>query len=637
MWWSIPFLIIFPMCIGALLYCIHVQKVRKGIAYIATPAIMAATIDLVVTYFSQGGQPVDLYVHAPAASHFITAGEIVLMFFVTWKCIKARKYWISLLSIVPTILIVNMEFGHGEMEASHIRIDHLSLLMCLIVAFVGGLITIYAMGYMDGYHQHHTEVPERRHFFFMVVYVFIGAMFGFVLSSDLVWIDFFWETTSVCSFLLIGYTQTEEAVNNSFRALWMNLLGGTALAFGIVYFETAANASTLQALVSSAQDGVRAGTVCVMLMAFAALTKAAQLPFSTWLIGAMVAPTPSSALLHSATMVKAGIYILFRLAPAMSGTMTGYFIAGIGGFTFFMTSIIAIGQVDAKKVLAYSTISNLGLMVACAGIGRPETLWAGVFLMMFHAISKSLMFQDVGATENCLHSRHLEDMHGLLYRLPKLATFMFIGIAGMYLAPFGMLISKWSALRASVDSKNVLVILFIVFGSATTSFYWSKWLGKIISRTMHNVQVKDITKKNEMVSLTVHAVAMVALCALFPVVSNIYVHPLLTETFGVYTDVLSSSVMNMLVVLILVVFLVPIVAYFSSRKLHTNMKLSYMNGANCGNDNTFTDSFGDPRKLHMANYYFTERIGRHALMVPCQLAVTATIIIMFCIVLGGVA
>ena len=637
MWWSIPFLIIFPMCIGALLYCIHVQKIRKGIAYIATPAIMAATIDLVVTYFRNGGSPVDLYVDVPVASHFITAGEIVLMIYVTIKCILAKKYWISVLSIVPTVMIVNMEAHLGELGGAHIRLDHLSLLMCLIVAFVGGLITIYAMGYMDGYHQHHTEVPERRHFFFMVVYVFIGAMFGFVLSSDLVWIDFFWETTSVCSFMLIGYTKTDEAVTNSFRALWMNLLGGTALAFGIVYFETATGLSTLQGLVTASQQGGRAGAVAVMLMAFAALTKAAQLPFSTWLIGAMGAPTPSSALLHSATMVKAGIYILFRLAPAMAGTTTGYFIAGIGGFTFFMTSIIAIGQVDAKKVLAYSTISNLGLMVACAGIGRPETIWAGVFLMMFHAISKSLMFQDVGATENCLHSRNLEDMHRLLYRLPKLAVFMFIGIAGMYLAPFGMLISKWSALRASVDSKNVMVILFIVFGSATTSFYWSKWLGKILSRTMHNDQVKDITKNNEMFSLTVHAVAMVALCALFPLVSATYVHPLLNETFGVYKDVLSSNILNMLVVLILVVFLVPFMAYASSKRLHTNMKLSYMNGINLGNDNTFTDSFGEPKKLHMANDYFTEKIGRHALMVPCQLAVTAVIVVMFCIVLGGVA
>ena len=117
-------------------------------------------------------------------------------------------------------------------------------------------------------------------------------------------------------------------------------------------------------------------------------------------------------------------------------------IALIGGFTFLATSLMAIAQSDGKKILAFSTISNLGLMVACAGVGTPETMWAGVFLMIFHAISKSLLFQDVGATENSLHSRDVEDMHGLLYIMPKLAAFMFIGIAGMFLAPFGIIMNS---------------------------------------------------------------------------------------------------------------------------------------------------------------------------------------------------
>ena len=130
----------------------------------------------------------------------------------------------------------------------------------------------------------------------------------------------------------------------------------------------------------------------------------------------------------------------------------------IGGFTFIMASMMAIAQNDGKKVLAFSTISNLGLIVACAGTGVEETVWGAVFLMIFHSVSKSMLFQAVGATENCLGSRDIEDMHGMLLRLPKLTYIMGIGIAGMYLAPFGMLISKWVALKAFVDSGKVVLV-----------------------------------------------------------------------------------------------------------------------------------------------------------------------------------
>jgi ech hydrogenase subunit A len=637
MWWSVPFLIIFPMVIGAILFCIRIQNVRKAIAYVATPAIILAVLDLAFKFFAGGATPVDLYFDTETADMFISAGEVILMLFVVIQCFRYKKYWISLLSIIPTGMILWLEyFGPKVQTQNHIRIDHLSVLMCIIVGVVGGLIAIYAMGYMDGYHHHHTEVPERRHYFFMVVYLFLGAMFGFVLSDSLMWVDFFWETTSVCSFMLIGYTQTDEAINNSFRALWMNLLGGLALAIGILYFAINTGSVSFRALTDGGIAGDVLTALPIALIAFAALTKSAQLPFSTWLMGAMVAPTPSSALLHSATMVKAGIYVLFRLAPAMYGTTTGAIVATIGGFTFLMTSIMAIAQTDAKKVLALSTVSNLGLMVACAGIGSPSTIWAGVFLMIFHSVSKSLLFQDVGATENSLFSRDIEDMHGLLYRLPKLASFMFIGIVGMYLAPFGMLVSKWAALRASVDNKGILLVLFIVFGSALTSFYWTKWLGKLIGRTATNMKVNDITKGNEMFSLTCNAVMMFLLCLLFPLLSRSFVDPLVESLYGNYHDAIPMDVLYILSVCVLVVFAVPFITYFTTKDMPYDQKLAYMGGINMDNDNCFTDSYGNPKKLWLTNYYFAHKIGQRKLMLPSQLAATAALVIMFCLVVGGV-
>ncbi len=634
----IPFLILFPLLMAGIMYFIQSSKVRRYVVYVGAGIIACATFALLFWWILQGATTMEFYYETEVADHIILGVELILMCLVTFLSFKYKKGWISVLSIVPTLMLAYFDlFGPQLKTTAHIRLDHLSVLMCLIIGIVGTLICVYAVGYMHGYHQNHTEVEDRRNYFFMLLFLFLGAMYGFVMSESLLWIDLFWEMTSICSFLLIGYTRTEEAINNSFRALWMNLLGGCALAAGIIYFGCTTYNVSLRALVECGRMGFSFAVIPVTLIAFAALTKSAQLPFSTWLIGAMVAPTPSSALLHSATMVKAGIYILFRLAPAMQGNATGTFIAFIGGFTFLITSLMAIAQSDAKKVLAFSTISNLGLMVACAGVGTSTTIWAGIFLMIFHAVSKSLLFQDVGATENAIHSRDIEDMHGLLFRLPVLATIMFIGIAGMFLAPFGMLISKWAALRASVDARQILLVFFIVFGSATTSFYWTKWMGKIISKShMTGERDRDITKPNERFSLFIHAGLMILLCVLFPLISKLFVEDLLTEMFAVATPVLSQPILYMLVIIICIVFAVPLLSYFFSKNVKTNQKLAYMNGINEGDDSSFVDSLGDPKKLWLSNFYFAEMLGQRKLMIPGQIFSCLVIVIMLCVIIGGV-
>lgn len=631
----IPFLICFPLLVSVLMFTIRVNKIRNAVAYISAVAIIAGTIVLVVQWALGGCKPIELYVEVELIDRIILGVELFLMCLLTCLCFKYKKYWISLLSIGPTLLIAWLElFGPEREEICHIYVDHLAILMCLIIGVIGCLIVIYAVGYMHGYHHLHTEIEDRRYYFFMLLFIFLGAMFGFVLSGSTLWVDAFWEITSICSFLLIGYTKTPEAIVNSFRALWMNLLGGTALAVGVAYQVIYTGNDSLKQLVSGAVLRDAGCVIPVALIAFAALTKSAQMPFSKWLMGAMVAPTPSSALLHSATMVKAGIYILFRLSPAMDGQEIGGMIAFIGGFTFLAASIMAIAQSDGKKVLAFSTISNLGLMVACAGVGRQETIWAGLFLMMFHAVSKSLLFQDIGAVENATHSRDLEDMHGLIHRLPRLGVFMFIGIAGMFLAPFGMLISKWAALKAAVDAHNIMLVIFIAYGSATTMFYWTKWMGKLISAT-NDPPVKDITKRNEVISLTIHAVLMIALCVLFPILSKVYVEPLMLEMFGVAHAVLPMSVLYMLVILICFIFIVPLLAYVFSKRIKDVDKIAYMSGINEGDDDSFTDSFGEPKKLVISNWYFKDFFGQRKLMAPCIAITTAVIVVELVIIIGG--
>lgn len=632
--WTIPFLIIFPFLVSILMFTIRVNKVRNTIAYASAGVIMAVTASMVIQWIANGCQSMDLYYHTHHIDMLMLAAVVLLMFLVTYLCFKHKRRLISLLSIIPTIMIVNLELNGPELATiAHIHVDRLAMLMCVIIGVVGSLIVIYSVGYMHGYHHLHVEFEDRRHYFFMLLFIFLGSMFGFVLSESLLWIDLFWEMTSICSFLLIGYTRTEEAIANSFRALWMNLFGGVLLAIAIVQMAYTHGNLSIQNMVSLGVDGVV--IIPIAFIAVAALTKAAQMPFSTWLMGAMVAPTPSSALLHSATMVKAGIYVLFRLAPAMSGTTTGLMISFIGGFTFFAASFMAIAQSDGKKVLAFSTISNLGLMVACAGVGTAETIWAGVFLMIFHAVSKSLLFQNMGATENSLHSRDIEDMHGLIYRLPRLGLFMFIGIAGMFLAPFGMLISKWSALKASIDESNIMLVLFICYGSATTMFYWTKWMTKLISFTDTAIKVKDITKKDELMSLSIHAVLMIALCLLFPVLSMSYVEPLLFEMFGHATAVLPTGVLYLLIGIICVIFCVPFLAFKYAEHVHVSKKLSYMNGINVGNNKEFVDAFGEPKHLFMSNWYFRVIFGQRKLMIPCEIISAVVLIASLAIIIGG--
>src|SRR5699024_9406023 len=270
------------------------------------------------------------------------------------------------------------------------------------------------------------------------------------------------------------------------------------------------------------------------------------------------------------------------------------------------------------------------------GIGVEETVWAAIFLMIFHSVSKSMLFQSVGATENTLGSRDIEDMHGLIITVPKLAYIMGIGIAGMYLAPFGMLISKWVALKAFVDSGNFILVLFIAYGSATTMFYWTKWLAKLLSYHIPRQTVNDVTCKDEYTSMIFHVVVMLLLCLLLPFVAVWIVNPIVRELFGNSKDVLSMSVLATMAIMLVSVFIVPAAMFFISRASHRELVPIYMNGINAGDNRYFTNSFGEKEHLYLSNWYLRFEFGRRHLRIPSIILAAALLILGFCLVLGGV-
>ncbi len=391
---------------------------------------------------------------------------------------EARAWLIVLLALVQLGLCLAEQFSAGAHAhtAPTFVLDTLSSILVIIVCVIGALIVVYATGYMREHAAHapRTTAGDRR--FFLVLVGFLGVMNGLVLANNLRWLAVFWESTTLCSFLLIGHEGTAEARANALRALLINAFGGVALSLASLLAAQHGNTSL---------DGIMSAQALVpmALLCMAAMTKSAQFPFQSWLLGAMVAPTPVSALLHSATMVKAGSYLILRLAPAFAGTRLLDVVALAGGFTFAIAAALAVSQSNAKRVLAYSTISNLGLIVTCAGIATPLAYAAAIMILCYHAASKGLLFLCVGAIEQKIGSRDIEDMGSLLYTMPLTTVITLIGMLTMLMPPFGMLMSKLLAIEAAIEAPFVL--LLVIVGSALTVFFWAKWIGRMQTVSYH--------------------------------------------------------------------------------------------------------------------------------------------------------
>ena len=619
------FLILGPLITAFFMLLVRKEPERNWIVKLSALGIGAVTILLLVTLGDKGTLYYSFAAESTGLLMFFI--EMVIAVFILYLGIKYKNYLVVGLVLLLSAMMLYFEgvYAHTIDVKYSLFIDQFSIIMALIIGIIGSLICVYALNYMKDFHEHHKELPDRRNIFFFIMFVFLSAMFGLVFSNNLLWVYFFWEITTLCSFLLIGYTKTEEATKNAFTALWMNLLGGVAFAVAILYLATQAGGIMgLDALLVSGKAMV---LIPVVLIGFAGLTKAAQLPFSSWLVGAMVAPTPVSALLHSSTMVKAGVYILVRLAPIFQATFSGYVLAFIGALTFLLASGIAISQSNAKRVLAYSTIANLGLIVACAGIGTSEAIWAAILLILFHAISKSLLFLSVGTVEHRIESRDIEDMNGLIMRMPRIAAMMVIGIAGMFLAPFGMLISKWAAIQAFIDAPYGFVfVIILAFGSALTLFFWAKWMGRLIVVTPKQENLETHIDSNIWIPLISLAGLTAITCFIFPVISSTLIEPFLLQNYGTVAGLSQDNIMIMIMMLFMIVLL-PVSILLPQRK-HRHLT-PYMGGMTTNADMSFYGVIGLKRDMKLSNYYITSWFGEVKLQTLGIYLCTGLIGIMF--------
>lgn len=360
--------------------------------------------------------------------------------------------------------------------------DGLAVYLAVIATVIGSLTVIFSAGYMAGQ-------PQLGRYYALVL-IFIGAMCGLVLSGNLLFLFLFWEVTAFCSYALIAFHNDDcKAVAAGIKALIITQLGGVGLLIGVIM--AAAYLPDLQISTLLAAAGDLPGTVLTVIafgFLLAAMAKSAQVPLHIWLPDAMEAPTPVSALIHAATMVNAGVYLLARFYPAfveVAGWTTLVIVVGLA--SALLTGLMATTCNDLKRTLAYSTVSQLGFMVVGVGIGA---IYESQFYLFSHAIFKALLFLGAGAIIHGLGTRDMHQMGSLWRRMPAVAVPFLIGAAALMGLPFFNGFWSKEILLETALEHGLLVYGALVLGAGITAFYVARvcWMVFFAPSASHEEQ-----------------------------------------------------------------------------------------------------------------------------------------------------
>lgn len=365
------------------------------------------------------------------------------------------------------------------------RMDPLAWMMSLLILGVGSLVLVYCARYFK------NQDPDLGGFGAQLL-AFAGAMFGLVTSDDLLMLFIFWELTTILSYLLIGYARTRLAARRSaLQALMVTTAGGLAMLVGLIILGQAAGTyriSTILDQAGSLMTGPMQGAVAaaVVLVLSGAVTKSALVPFHFWLPGAMAAPTPVSAYLHAAAMVKAGIYIVARLAPGFAEPQFWLpVVLGLGLATMLVGGYRALRQTDIKLILAYGTVSQLGFLTMVVGLGRPDAALAGLGLLLAHGLFKAALFLVVGIIDHQSGTRDIRKLSGVFRSSRALGVVAAIAAASMAgVPPLAGFVAKESVFEAFVHygtghdapAWGIWILVGLVIGSILTFAYSARFM-----------------------------------------------------------------------------------------------------------------------------------------------------------------
>ena len=410
------------------------------------------------------------------ASAAISVGAVIGSFLLTLLLVAAGG---ELHPSVAWLAIEGLEIDIG------LQIDRLSKLMLCVVTGVGSLIHIFSLGYM----KEDRDFP--RYFAFLSLFIF--SMLGIVLADNFVMMFIFWELVGISSYLLIGFWfEKPSAADAAKKAFLTNRVGDFGFLIGILMVWTVFDSISFDTIEYKVETGMAISGLAGFLIFCGAMGKSAQFPLHVWLPDAMEGPTPVSALIHAATMVAAGVYMLCRVFFLIDGTWAMEAIAWIGGLTALMAALMAVQQDDIKRILAYSTLSQLGYMVMAVGLGSSD---AAMFHLTTHASFKALLFLGAGSVIVALH--HEQDiwkMGGLRERMPKTYWTFLIGTMALCGVPFFSGFFSKEAILVVALENNILLFLVAVFVALLTTFYMTRlfivaFMGK--PRSSHAEQAKE--------------------------------------------------------------------------------------------------------------------------------------------------
>jgi multicomponent Na+:H+ antiporter subunit A len=362
-----------------------------------------------------------------------------------------------------------------------IYIDGLGLLFSLLITGIGALVVLYSIYYL-------SKLKEALHNFYVYLLLFMGAMLGVVLSDNLIVLYTFWELTSISSFLLIAYWyKREKSQYGALKSMLITVFGGFAMLAGFVLLYLMTESFSIREIIANINPGHGLFIPAMLLILLGAFTKSAQFPFHIWLPDAMEAPTPVSAYLHSATMVKAGIYLVARFTPIFGGQIEWFWIvSSVGLLTLFWGSLNAVKQTDLKAILAFSTVSQLGLVMSLLGLGSASLYFgysteafyttatlAAVFHLINHATFKGALFMVIGIVDHETGTRDIRKLGGLMTIMPITFTLSIIGAFSMAgIPPFNGFLSKELFFTGVLNASNLEFFNMQTWGFLFPVFAW---------------------------------------------------------------------------------------------------------------------------------------------------------------------